>query len=262
MKQLILFFSLAYLLSWVIWLPLYGQVFGLPALPVLPFHHGIGSLGPLLAAFITTYLVEGFNGVRQLVKRCVTIQPIRYLLVALFSPFILVMLSVLLNFLVNDTSPRIGDLFHTPEFPEFTFIQFFIVNLLFYGFGEETGWRGFALPRVQMHVSPFLAALVMSVFWAIWHWPLFFYRPGMMSMNGAAVAGWFMSLLTGSILLTWLYNKSKGSLFICAVFHSTIDIAFLADSADQHIVNYLGALITLWGIWTGIRMVKSERAND
>lgn len=262
MKQLLLFFSLAYLLSWVIWLPLYGQVFGLPVLPVLPFHHGIGSLGPLLAAFITTYRFEGLNGVRRLAARCLSIRPVLYLLVAFFSPFLLVVFSMLINMLVTGTCPQISELFHTPEFPGFTFVQFFIFNLVFYGFGEETGWRGFALPRIQQHLSPFVAALVMAVFWSIWHWPLFFYRPGMMAMDGAGIIGWFMSLLTGSILLTWLYNRSKGSILICAIFHSTIDIVFLADSADQHIINYLGAFITLWGIWTGVRMVKSERTKE
>lgn len=66
----------------------------------------------------------------------------------------------------------------------------------------------------------------------------------------AGASGWFFSLLTGSILLTWLYNSSKASILICAVFHSTVDIAFTADIADKSIVNYMGFLITVWGILT------------
>ena len=58
------------------------------------------------------------------------------------------------------------------------------------------------------------------------------------------------TLLTGSILLTWLYNSSRGSILICAVFHSTIDIAFTSGIADKNIVNYMGFLITVWGILT------------
>jgi len=56
--------------------------------------------------------------------------------------------------------------------------------------------------------------------------------------------------MTGSILLTWLYNSSKGNILICAVFHSTIDIAFTADLAGVNVINYMGFLITIWGILT------------
>ena len=69
-------------------------------------------------------------------------------------------------------------------------------------------------------------------------------------MGFAGIIGWVFSLLTGSILLTWLYNSSKGSILICAVFHSTIDIAFTADLAGLNVINYMGFLITVWGILT------------
>ena len=69
-------------------------------------------------------------------------------------------------------------------------------------------------------------------------------------MGIAGIAGWVFSLLTGSILLTWLYNSSKASILICAVFHSTIDIAFTADLAGINVINYMGFLITVWGILT------------
>ena len=69
-------------------------------------------------------------------------------------------------------------------------------------------------------------------------------------MGFAEIAGWLFSLLTGSILLTWLFNSSKGSIFLCAVFHATIDIAFVSDATNEKVTNYLGTLITLWGILT------------
>jgi uncharacterized membrane protein len=76
-------------------------------------------------------------------------------------------------------------------------------------------------------------------------------------MDFAGIAGWVFSLLTGSILLTWLYNSSKASILICAVFHSTIDLAFTADIAGKNIINYMGVLITVWGILT-ILIYKSR----
>jgi uncharacterized protein len=56
MKQLLPYFGLAYLISWIIWLPFYGGIFGLPNLSILPFHHEIGGLGPLVSSFLTTWI--------------------------------------------------------------------------------------------------------------------------------------------------------------------------------------------------------------
>jgi hypothetical protein len=81
-------------------------------------------------------------------------------------------------------------------------------------------------------------------------------------MEMAGIFGWVFSLLTGSVLLTWLYNSSRASIFICAVFHSTIDIAFTADVADKNIINYMGFLITLWGIITIIIFKPKNLARN
>ena len=69
-------------------------------------------------------------------------------------------------------------------------------------------------------------------------------------MNMAGIAGWVLSMLTGSVLLSWFYNSTKGSILICAVFHACIDIPFTADIADKNVMSYMGILITLWGILT------------
>jgi len=81
-------------------------------------------------------------------------------------------------------------------------------------------------------------------------------------MNAAGIFGWVFSLLTGSILLTWLYNSSRASILICAVFHSTIDIAFTADIASKNIINYMGFLITAWGILTIIIFKPKNLARN
>lgn len=250
MPQLLTFFGLAYLISWIIWLPLYGGVFGWSDLPTLPFHHALGGLGPLLAAFITTGIFQGGEGVKQLIKKCLQVKPLIYLSIALFSPFVLVLLATIINYFVNHSPIQLSGLFTSKEFPQFNLFTFFIYNLIFFGLGEEVGWRGFALPRFQRTYSALTSSIILTIFWAIWHWPLFLYRPGYTSMDFAGIFGWTFSLLTGSVLLTWLYNSSRASILICAIFHSTIDIAFTADLADKHIVNYMGFLITVWGILT------------
>lgn len=67
-------------------------------------------------------------------------------------------------------------------------------------------------------------------------------------MDVFGVAGWFFSLLTGSVLLTWLYNESWGSILVVAVFQATVDVAFTSSVSSPSVVNAAGALITFWGI--------------
>lgn len=250
MKQLLTYFGLAYLISWMIWLPLYGGMFGWTNLPALPFQHAIGGLGPFIASFLTTWIFLKKEGVRDLVAKCLQIKPLMYLAVALLSPFLLAFLAVIMSYFIDKTPINLSGLLKAREFPQFNFLIFFIYNLIFFGFGEEVGWRGFALPRLQVKLNALTASVTLTVFWALWHLPLFFYRPGYTSMNFAGMMGWVFSLLTGSILLTWLYNSSRASILICAVFHSTIDIAFTADLAGVNVINYMGFLITVWGILT------------
>lgn len=248
MKQVFFYFSIAYLISWTIWLPLYSHVFGWDGLPIISFQHAIGGLGPFLSAFITTYFFEKAEGIRKLWKAMWQIRPVLYLSIALFSPFLLAFLACLIDFFLENKTPDASNIFSSREFPQFNFITFFIYNLLFFGFGEEVGWRGFVLPRFQKRFSALFSAFLLTIFWAVWHWPLFFYRPGFVSMGLSEIVGWLFSLLTGSVLLSWFYNSSKGSLLVCAVFHSTIDIVFLTDFKGQNITDYMGILITIWGI--------------
>ena len=263
MKHLLTYFTLSYLISWVIWLPLYGHIFGLTNLPTLPFHHAIGGLGPLFASFITTWIFLKKDGIKTLLAKCLQTKPLIYLAVALVSPFLLAIFALLIGYFIDKTPIEISGLLRTKEFPQFHFITFFIYNLIFFGFGEEVGWRGFVLPRLQGKMNALTASMLLTLFWALWHVPLFFYRPGYSTMEFSEIAGWVFSLLTGSILLTWLYNSSRGSILICAIFHSTIDIAFTADIADKNVVNYMGFLITVWGILTIlIFKPKNLSSND
>jgi len=263
-KILFTYFGLAYIISWIIWLPLYAQGSGLKNIPIIPFQHGIGGLGPLVASFLTTWIYYKNKELKKLFKKCVQIKPVLYLAIALLIPFLLALIATIMNSAINESHIKLSGLLTVKEFPNLNLLTFFIYNLIFFGFGEEVGWRGFALPRIQNKFNALTSSIFLTIFWALWHLPLFFYRPGYISMEFTGILGWFFSLLTGSILLSWLFNSSKGSILICAVFHSTIDIVFTADFANQNIVNYMGFLITAWGIVTIIyfkpkNLAKIER---
>jgi hypothetical protein len=76
-------------------------------------------------------------------------------------------------------------------------------------------------------------------------------------MGVAGLTGWFASLLTGAVLLTWLYNESRGSILVVAVFHAAVDVVFTSDIASPVVVNAAGALITVAGL--GVLAVVGPR---
>jgi hypothetical protein len=86
---------------------------------------------------------------------------------------------------------------------------------------EELGWRGFALPALQRQLRPLTASLVLGILWAVWHLPLFW-------ITGASQAGtppgWILlQIVCLSVLFTWLYNGTDGSLFLALVFHTALN---------------------------------------
>ena len=90
-------------------------------------------------------------------------------------------------------------------------------SLLLGPLGEEFGWRGLALPLLQRRFSPFWASLILGVVWATWHAPAFF-------MSGTPQSGWsigpfFLGLISITVILTPLFNASRGSLLIPILYH-------------------------------------------
>ena len=168
--------------------------------------------------------------------------------VALLLPYLLLVLAVAVESVFNGASVPWTLIGASREFPQFSVLGFLAYNIVSFGVGEEVGWRGFALPRLQARRTALVATLLLSVGWALWHVPLFFYRPGYAGMGAAGLAGWFFSLLTGAVLLTWLYNTSQGSILAVALFHATVDVAFTSSASSPFVTNAIGALISFWGI--------------
>lgn len=247
-KSLLLFFFFSYFISWIIWLPLYLPKFGINVLPIFPFHHAFGAIGPVSGAFIVSKIDQGASGVKNLLSRVFMwkVNSIWYI-IALISPFILLALSILTKYFISSELKLTG-IGISKEFPNFGFVSFFLYNIISFGFGEEIGWRGFALPKLQKHLNAFTSTVILTLGWAIWHIPLFFYRPGYVEMGFFSIIGWVISLFTGAILLTWLFNSTRGSILIVAIFHGTIDIAFTSDSVDTDVMNITGFFLVLFAI--------------
>jgi membrane protease YdiL (CAAX protease family) len=98
-----------------------------------------------------------------------------------------------------------------------TFIyQFFSGNAL----GEEVGWRGFALPRLQAQFSPLIASLIIALLWWPWHLPFKWFAPDVLPNLFYA-----LGFIPSSIFLTWLFNRTNGSILAVGIAHVASNVA-------------------------------------
>jgi len=260
MKKLLLYFALAYFISWVIWLPLILPKFGITALPVLPkYHHYLGSFGPMIAAFVVKYISDDWKGIMDLLKRIVQwkVKWFWYIVV-IIVPVLLVIIAGYFDELLNKHSFTMKGFSTNDEFPEFGVLSYFLFNLFTFGIGEETGWRGYALPALQKRFTALTATLILAVGWACWHIPAFIYRPLYSQMDVVGIAGFFISMLMGAIVLTWLYNSTKGSLLIVAIFHAMIELMFMSTNITVKMSSYIGATIMIASV---LIILMTKRAN-
>ena len=104
--------------------------------------------------------------------------------------------------------------------------QFFFFNAT----GEESGWSGFARPRLQARISPLLTALVVTFFWVPWHLFLW-YAEGQAVFTLAFWLEFITNHALASILITWIYNRSRGSILVAGVAHTASNtvLAFLPN---------------------------------
>lgn len=255
-KELILFFTLSYLVSWAIWLPLYLPFFGVKIFIHIPFNHAIGSWGPLIASLVTTYLFRGKYELIKFIKSIFEIKNIIYFVLVILLPFLISLVAYFVTIVFINSKIEIVNLFTSQEFPQFNLLQIILFNIVFYGLGEEAGWRGFALPKFQEKFGIIKANVALTFFWAIWHIPLFLYRPGLNNLGFAGTIGWFFSLLAGSLIFSFLYNYSKSSVLVCILFHGIIDVSFLISDKYNYISAISGVLITVLGISTIPFLIK------
>jgi uncharacterized protein len=99
-----------------------------------------------------------------------------------------------------------------------------LLNLVITGpLCEELGWRGYALPRLLRQFNPLVASLVLGIFWGIWHLPSF-YISTLVQSSLSLPAFLFLGLFT-SILMTWIFQHTGGSVLAAVMFHYTVNLS-------------------------------------
>jgi hypothetical protein len=246
------FLILTFAWSWGFWVPEVlvelGVVERAPALP------NLGAFGPTVAAFLLVAYAGGIGGVRRLASRAIRLDyPRRWLLVALVLPPTIVGVALAVA-VATGTTPA----FPWAGQPIVLLVAFGWILFLGGPVQEEFGWRGYLLDPLQTRLTPLGGGLAVGLVWAVWHLPLF-YIPSETIYYDNAFLGFAVSITLLSVLMTWVYNSTGGSLLPALLMHTSWNWAqgmfpvIDSDPAALAMVGVLAAATLAVVVYTGPR---------
>ncbi len=255
-NSVLVYFFLAYAVTWSIEIPIALSVQGIVDARFPYAVHYFASFGPTVAALIVAAVTEGGAGISRLWAGLVRWRVgIRYWLFAVALPVVFFALSALLARLMQGAWPDFALLGQTDYLPYLGIPGALAVWLFSYGLGEEIGWRGFALPRLQRKHTAYSSSLVLGAIWACWHLPAFFYRDTYMAMG--LLTGFPMLLISvtfGSVFLTWLYNSTQGSTLLVIVFHGVFNWLLTSGAGGDAASIIMSTAVIFWAV----RVIKTH----
>ena len=227
-KPTLLYIILAYGITWMILFPLipfYDQLN-----PVIrEFWHVLGSFGPAIAGIIVIGKWKGKEGIKDLLKRCLKYSGIMSLIIALI-PLLVFLVVFPIDQLTG--SFTFNMLIESLKTEYLGYLWLFPFSSLFYGIFEEIGWRGFLLPNLQRRWNALKSSAIITVIWWLWHLPMFFYRYDLVF----AFTVMPLLLFSGTLVFTYLFNKSAGSLLMVMLMHITYDLVSAHNTGTSTIV--------------------------
>lgn len=248
--SLVLYFIITYAISWAIWSPIVLTAQGLVKWKVPFVVYYLGSFGPMISALIMTAMTSGGTGLRRLLARLFKWRVnLRYYLFAVLAPVGLFVIAVMLNRIIAGTWPDFKMLGEADYLPALGIPGVLVLWFLTYGLGEETGWRGFALPHLQRTHMAANASLILGIFWGCWHIPAFFFRDTYMEMGIIGFPVLIVSIVFASVVFTWLYNSTGGSLLIVTLFHIFFNWLSVSEAGGQYVAIIMTMPLILWSIY-------------
>jgi len=199
-------------------------------------------LSPSLLAILVTFLGFGRRGQSEMFSgRFVGRLNLRWSLVALLLVPVVAAVGLLAHSFFG--GPALG-LRTTQLLPQ-------VIVIVLISLGEEFGWRGLALPRLQERFSALNASLILGLVWGFWHFPGYLVGAGVpLAIPFAMFLLW---IILATILITWVYNNTGGSILSAILMHSAANATF----------NYLPLLpefvgqLTTFAIFLGLIFVVS-----
>jgi membrane protease YdiL (CAAX protease family) len=254
-RSLLDFVLATFIWSWAFFIPVALSFTGLAQIPSVRNAFLLtGVFGPSLSSWALTYKRYGKEGLARMLQRgfAVRLSPLVYLFVILVP----LTVAALGSYLTGDLTPR------------FEFLNLLGITVLYFflggSFGEEFGWRGFALPRLLDRFGPISASLILGVIWGFWHLPLF----NVTGTSQSVTPFWLFLIYTSALAVqyTWVFISTRGNLFACLLFHTftniTVEIFPLADDVPDKRIYYETGLNVLIAICLAFVLLRNRTAKE
>ncbi len=213
---LIVFFALAYGLSWTIWGTNLAQQADLIewAIPAQPF----GFLAVTVAAVVATAVFGGRPALRSFGSRLVLWRvPVRWYAAAIALPALPAVAALGVHLALggqHDVDALV---------PLSAALPLLLTQLVLHLLTEEAGWRGVALPHLRRTLGSLPAGVVLGLLWAGWHIPMFFLDG---TRQTYPFAGFLLMVVSISVVMAWVWDHTRGSVLIAALFHAAMNVAW------------------------------------
>ena len=213
----VLFFALAYLFTWIFWIPaifIQGNTGTL-----------LMMLGLIAPAVVSTLFVV-FSGSDALKKdlrqKIAGFYKVKWtnVLLAIVVFAAIIACSILLSLTFGQPLSQ----FSLAEDFSFTGVGIgsALLTILIASIIEEVGWKGYCEDSIGNYMNWFWESMLFGALWSFWHFPLIFiqgtYQAGLME-NPLYVINFFVSGIPLGFIITWVYLASDRSILACMIFH-------------------------------------------
>jgi uncharacterized protein len=211
-----LFFIFTFTWSWIFG---FFAIFTNTSAPVFSMILSIISgFGPSIAALATVSFFSGrtvlFTWLTNALNWRVSWQ---WYALAFFMPPLVMLLAQIIHWALGGTIPTSPAVGHVP----FAVANFGLVFLIGGPLGEELGWRSYAVPALGSRMGWRTTSLFVGVIWGVWHVPWFFTAGTAQSQMQFAV--FMFNIIAGSVLFSWLFLRSKGSIIPALIAHTSLN---------------------------------------
>lgn len=255
--RLWLFFILATLIAWLVWVPAAMVTYGFPGFQI-PLFGLVGTVGPGIAAFLVAGIFEGRAGIRDL-RRRVTMWRVgaRWYGLAVFLPPVILLTAFYLYGALSGTT--LSD-----ETIVWSAVLVVIVvqmpNTLF----EEIGWRGYAYPRLVPGRDPVRVGLLFGLFHTFWHLPYWLTSSLTRDYGLSYLMLALLLVVSMTVVFTWLWTNTKGSVLIAWLFHLALNTTSVFVPLSPEATGSLAPMALEVGLMVLVALVLAvamERAH-
>ena len=225
-NNVLTFILITFGFSWLFWIPealIAQNIWNAPEAVQRFVGLNLGAWGPLVGAIVTTFIYQGFSGLKELFKRGVMVRLGKWWWVTLLIFPVLIGGSLGLAILFGNPTPDFPAVAEAAQMgaplPVYLLIAFVVVFFTTGPLQEEFGWRGYVVEHLQNKYSALTAAVIAGLLWGSWHAPLFFANRNEPYYTNPAWGLMLTTLLVG-IILAWIYINTNGSIFAAMLGHA------------------------------------------